>query len=223
MQGVSTDQQAELIRNEENRRRSRLFTALSKQLGERYLPECVGLLQYMVQHQGQQEVKAYCEKLADRLDEVVRRGESVVWMGPIGTGKDHLMASLLYVAVGKFGIECSWIDGQEWYSQTRDNIKKKALEEEALRPLLRPGILAISDPVPPAGRDLGDWNATQLSRVIELRYRQMKPTWMTTNMASIDQLASRIGEPACDRLRDRGHFIKCQWPSFRKTMYAPRT
>ncbi len=100
---------------------------------------------------------------------MVRDGRGIVLLGAVGTGKDHLLAAMLYRAVHA-GFACRWLSGQEFYGDLRDRMDSGKAEEQRFRELQTPDVLAISDPIPPVGSPTA-WNVAQLYRLLDRRYR----------------------------------------------------
>src|SRR5262249_2949114 len=95
---------------------------LAAQAGARYAPTRVSLDNYVVRHPGQRQTIDRLRALAERLPEAVRNGEPLVLFGTPGTGKDHLLAALLYVAAGRHGLRVQWTSGLRLYQAFRDAI-----------------------------------------------------------------------------------------------------
>lgn len=136
------------------------------------------------------------------MRENVEAGHSLIFYGPCGTGKDHLLAAAMFEACAK-GLQVYWANGLDWYGRVRDDIERT---EQMIDTLVRPTILAISDPVPPAvdgGKadgELSAWRIELLQRVVDARYRAMKPIWITINVTGIQGLRDRLSTPLADRL-----------------------
>jgi hypothetical protein len=55
-----------------------------------------------------------------------------------------------------------------------------------------------------------------LYRVLDRRYREVKPTWVTINAEDADDAKAKLGAPIFDRLKDNAELVPCFWPSFRE-------
>ncbi len=53
-------------------------------------------------------------------------------------------------------------------------------------------------------------------RIVDKRYRENRPTWLTLNVSSGAEAAERIGVQTYDRLRHSAMGLFCNWPSYRK-------
>ncbi len=190
---------------------------LALQLGARYSPARVSLDRFRIYHDAQKPVLDRLRALAPRLVELVGQGRGLIFFGPVGTGKDHLLAALLY-AVAEAIVEekpCHWVNGQEVFGQSRDRMKADLLEGELIQELARPQVLAISDPVPAVG-ELSAWNVGLLYRVLDRRYREMKATWASLNALSVEDADAKLSAPVFDRLREGAELFPCFWPSWRE-------
>lgn len=197
-------------------RRSRL----TAQLGKRYDEELVRHLDYFKIYDPAQE--KIIDKLvifeAVELADSLKNGASVIFYGPVGTGKDHLLAWLLYRAVDQ-GARAAWINGQEIFGEFRDNIDTGQRDRELFESLVRPDVLGISDPIPPVGKP-GNWDLGNLYRILDRRYRDLKPTWATLNALSLDDADAKLSAPVFDRLRHDASLFPCFWPSYRERVKA---
>lgn len=132
----------------------------------------------------------------------IESGASLIFYGPCGVGKDHLMAAAMFHAA-RSGFEVHWENGLDWFGRVRDDL---ARTEKHIETLVRPTVLAISDPVPPATKsgkadgDLTAWRIELLQRVVDARYRQLRPVWMTINATGIEGLRNLLSVPLADRL-----------------------
>lgn len=165
------------------------------------------------QQRRQQEVidamSAICQSIVD--------GESIppiVFVGPPGTGKDHIMAAMVRVAyVNEKSIVFK--SGAELWSATRDVISKQTTESDLRRSYVNPDLFCVSDPVPP-GAKLTEFQVGWLYQIIDGRYRQGRPTWMTLNVDESSQAESRLTPQIWSRVIDEAIIVDCNWKTFRK-------
>ena len=155
-------------------------------------------------------VLAYCESMGEEIVE----GRNVIFLGPPGTGKDHLMTAMMFAAVRAY-CTVEWINGVDFFGDLRDTIDSDALESDFKQRFVKPDVLAISDPIPPWG-DLTAFQAAFLFRVIDARYRQMKPVWVTANLSG--DAERRLGAQLVDRLRHDALVLSCNWISYRQAV-----
>lgn len=166
------------------------------------------------EEQGRQQaaIKS-CLGLIERIATKLTDDCGMVLFGPPGTGKDHILAAMLRGAA-KVGRSVWWINGLDFFGNMRDGMDAGTSEESTINQLATDDILAISDPLPPWG-PLTAFQAQTLFRVIDRRYRQGKPIWVSMNVADGKEAADRIGNAVVDRLRERVLTIHCNWPSYR--------
>jgi DNA replication protein DnaC len=203
----------------ESRRRSALAN-VARDLGERYSMQTVGKLEsFESYHPGQAQALKKVAAYAAELPEHRKRGRGLVLFGSVGTGKDHLVAWLLYRAAGVYGFSARWLSGQELYGDVRDRMETRDTESSLFASLCEPDILAMSDPLPPRG-DPTDWNLSQLYRLVDRRYRALRPTWITLNVRTEEEAYGRLSSPVFDRLREGAVMVRCFWPSYRERSQA---
>lgn len=149
------------------------------------------------------------------LPERVSAGEGIVLCGPSGTGKDHLAVSILKCAMMRDRLSGMYVPGLELFSEMRDVIGSHTSETQFVARFCTTDILLLSDPLPPRG-SLTDFQAAMLETIVDWRYRHLRPTFITLNVATGQEADERLGVPIVDRLRHGATVIKCDWPSFRK-------
>lgn len=162
----------------------------------------------------QQAAHDTLRRLAAHVYEHVNGGGNVVLYGPPGTGKDHLLVAVLRAAVAA-RFSATWINGQDLYGRLRDRIDSGVSEDALIREFCREDILVLSDPVPPKG-SASDYSATMLYRIIDRRYREMKSTWISVNVAGANEAVGALTGPVFDRLLDNSVRVYCDWPSYRR-------
>jgi len=153
-------------------------------------------------------LKAYCRALPGNVAN--RRG--LVLYGTCGTGKDHLLAAVVRRVVLVHGIKVLWTTGPRLFNAFRSEIDGSDLTSRNCRDV---EVLAVSDPIPPAGQ-LTPFISERLFGIVDARYSDGKPTWITCNVASREDMEHAIGVQTVDRLIDNAVLIRCDWPSYRK-------
>lgn len=190
-------------------------TQLERELGPRYSRDRTELNAYQVYDAKQGAAMKRILGVLAGLKDFVVQGRNLAMFGTVGTGKDHLLAYLLYQATTQ-GFSCRYANGQELFSRFRGTMDENSRETEkdVLSEFSRPDILALSDPLPPAGNN-SDWRREIFYRLIDKRYRAMKGTWITANVttATADQ---SFTEPVWDRIQQGAEVIVCDWQSFRE-------
>lgn len=212
---MARQQEVEQIRlDQEQRERAYAWDRLLQRIGRRYAD--VRLANFQADNDSQKKAVKLLSEFCDKLSERTETGQGLVFVGPKGTGKDHLAVACLRVAVLYEGLNAAWVDGQTLYQEFRDGIDSDIRERDALRTYTSPKILLISDPVPLA-ESLTPFQQSVLWRVVDRRYRDLRPTWVTMNVGNAEEAERRIGAQIVDRLRDGALSIVCNWPSHRKS------
>lgn len=190
---------------------------LSLRLGKRYSPALASLETFKVSNVEQKSALDRVKAILADLKTSIEEGRGLLLYGSVGTGKDHLLAAMLYAAT-LAGFDCQWVNGQEIFSSFRDNMDSGERESTLMSRFVTPHVLGISDPIPPLldPNKPNAWRAELLYRVLDARYRDCKPTWVTLNAKSPEDADAKLSEPVFDRLQDKAEFIACFWPSYRE-------
>lgn len=156
-------------------------------------------------------------------------GRNVVCYGPAGTGKDHILAAMLTFytmivtknadhiedewPIDHYVLNPVWISGAELFAGMRAAIDEK-YEAGYLEQLLGADVLVISDPT--IGVNATAYQLTTLYQIIDSRYTQMRPTWISCNATDREKLEARIGAPVVDRLLHDACVIPFNCGSYRR-------
>lgn len=185
-------------------------------LGYRYAQ--VTLLNFEVYDPKQKEIVSRLRHFADTMPDALAGGGGLLLFGGAGTGKDHLLAALLKIAIARHGLSAVWYDGQVLFEEARHAIKRDKEHEFRTR-LCEPHILALSDPQPPQG-DLSDYQIGLVRDLIDRRYRRCLSTWLTTNLDRRDDADRLLTAPVMQRLKESSGLVFCDWPSYRERQKA---
>lgn len=188
------------------------FQTLIQARGQRYAQNTLD--NYKIEHEGQSGVLERLRAFGAEMPSRIERGGGLILHGPQGVGKDHLMFSLLRIAILEYGFSVKWVDGVRLFAGLREAIREER-EAEKLNQLAEPVILAISDPPPPTG-SLTDYQLRVLRDVIDRRYQSLKSTWITTNVQSKEEGEQIFTAPLFARLKEDAHIEWMEWPSYRK-------
>jgi DNA replication protein DnaC len=193
------------------------LAVLKKRRGKRY-EDCT-LENYVSKSALQTDIVAKLRDYALHSDENIKIGKNVILFGPKGTGKDHLLMSLSKAVAVQTGSVSRWENGIDLFDKIRaDEFGKRRpleLHDEHFRYSIDADIFWISDPLPPTG-SLSEFDQRSFFKIIDKRYSQCKPTWLTLNVADGKEAESRMGSQTVDRLRHDALMLFCNWPSFRE-------
>lgn len=170
---------------------------------------------YKVSDPYQREVVDLVKDWADKFEQRVKRGEGLVLLGPVGTGKDHLAFGAVARGVSAVGSSALWVACRELFSNSRDAMVGDEGERRFVRTFLAPDVLILSDPTPPVGDGLTSWQSDLLFRVVDARWRAFRPTVVTANFADDRDAENAVGAPTWDRINDRAFVAVTNWGSYR--------
>lgn len=191
------------------------FASLMSKIGPRY--RNASFSAYRADRPGQAEAVAELRKYADEWAENRAQGRGIILYGPRGTGKDHLAVATIGKILCDSAASCDWVDGQDLYEQMRDRMGSDSTEREAIRRYTAPDVLILSDPIPQSSeKGISEYQQSVLWRIVDRRYRDLKPIWVTINVANAAEMSQRIGSQLTDRLMDGACVVHCNWASYRK-------
>jgi DNA replication protein DnaC len=169
----------------------------------------------------QQAAVAKARTYATEINDRVKRGQNLIFVGPRGTGKDHLAMAVARYAL-EANIQVEWHSGMDIFRDFRDAMRDKEkgeseyrTEKKLIRDLRSPTVLWISDPMPPTGA-LTEWQQGVLYSIVDERYNHRRATWITINAANAGEAAASLGAATQDRLRHDACVIECKWASYRR-------
>lgn len=114
------------------------------------------------------------------------------------------------------GKTVEWVNAASLWETCKACWGKQGHEvEDVLNPLIKADVLALSDPYPPDGQ-LDRHEKVWLYQLIDRRYRDMRPTWVTLNAKDAADAGAVLGAQVVDRLRDGAIVFECRWKSHRK-------
>lgn len=217
---TTAQREAEAVASE-LRKRDEAWEQLAVKIGVRYARMELSRFKFYGEAECQARQRGVVGQVRDymhQLPERVQAGSGLVLFGPPGTGKDMLAAVAMRAAVLNFGFSVDWVNGADLFGALRDAISTETAESKTLGKWIRPKILVLSDPVPPWG-SLTEFQAVSLFRVIDARYRNNLPTWVTLNVADGADAAMRMGPQVVSRLRQGAMSCVCDWPDYRSMIH----
>lgn len=187
----------------DRRCRVRSWEAFAEAIGRRYAACTFDA--FIASADVQREVLRQIREYAGAIEANCAIGRNVVLYGPVGTGKDHLLASLSRDAILEAGLSVWWSTGAN--VSDMNNVRGGGS-----------GVVYISDPAPPGG---ASYNAAKnLYKIVDSAYRDSRPVWISINAKDRKQAAEMLGMQVIDRIWDeRAVALHCNWPSYRR----PRT
>lgn len=192
-----------------------MWNELKKDRGRRYA-ECTFDNYDITDAKQRKVVDALRGYAADRSN--IENGVGVMLFGTKGSGKDHLLMALAREVVRNHGVCAYWMNGVSLHAELKrfdfDNKNiNVCLGSIDTRPERTP-IFWVSDPLPPSGA-LSEYQQRLLFEVIDMRYSDMLPTWMTMNVENGSEAETRMGAQNVDRLCHGALVLACDWPSYR--------
>ncbi len=138
----------------------------------------------------------------------------LLW-GPSGTGKDHLLAACVHrFLITRATIpSIEWTSGPRLFSQLRSAISQRESDGSVTRSLKQAGVLVVSDL---AMTTLTDFQREVLYDIVDSRYSNARPIWLSANVVSRKALEEATSVQIVDRLIDDAVYVSCNWPSYRK-------
>lgn len=189
-----------------------------QRLGRAALPQRFAdkrLDNYQPACQAAQQALATCRDFANRFDDAMRTGRSLILSGGVGTGKTHLATGIAH-AVLRSGRQALFSSVSRAIRAIKSTYSKTAdmSEGEAIALFVEPDLLILDE----VGVQFGsETEKMYLFEIINGRYELLKPTILISNLGLPD-LDKYIGTRVMDRLREGGgRAVVFDWPSYRRT------
>jgi len=110
-----------------------------------------------------------------------------------------------------------YIHYRDFSAMIRDSLKKDSEQDlaELMETWKRPTLLIIDDMM---DGNVTDWDLQQLGEIIDYRYSNMKPTWITTNISAKDLSVWPGFERSYSRLADKSWclYFEFKGPDYRR-------
>jgi len=200
--------------------RKRRLGLLADQIGKKYMTKDLTEREFYGSEADQAKQRTAFAKVDEFIANMktgVDAGKNLLLVGSRGTGKDFCLANCLRLAIWRYGFAVKWMDGSRLFLNLRDSMNKHAAKTEAqiIYDLSDFPIVALSDPMPAMG-NITEFQASILLSIVDARYRNDRPTWMTLNVSSRKEAEQRMGAMLVDRLFENSEVIFFDWPSYRE-------
>ena len=148
------------------------------------------------QHRTQKNALLNSQKfIKDYIDRKGQYSQGLIYMGPPGLGKTHLVVSVIKNLVMQYGVECKFVDFFELLRDIRHGYGEDISEKDFIDPYVGVQVLVIDELA--KGRNT-DWELTILDHFISARYNDDdKVTLVTTNFS--DKLEKVISSDRNDK------------------------
>jgi DNA replication protein DnaC len=181
----------------------------------------------------QEQVVARAKEFACSIWDSYAAGQNVLFLGPVGTGKDHLATALVRCllfesfkrqarahkageSLQPYEVEIKGIRGVDLMSEIREARTHGISEREWVANVAhRADLLYIDDVIAPSGQ-LENWEVNYLKTLLDAFDGKGKPVWLTANGVTREAMQMAIGAPNYDRLRLGAEIFVLDWPSYRK-------
>lgn len=157
-----------------------------------------------------QAAKDMALQYATTIVEQRQSGRNLIFVGSVGTGKDHLASAVVRTIVGH-GMSVAYARGSVLANEMLAVLKGDPLPEKyATR-----DFLVVSDIEPRGDKETSVFFQTSILDLIDERYRAKLPTIITSNIETRDAMNKAIGKRTMDRLCEDAVIIKMCWNSYR--------
>ena len=204
---------------DEKCRRDWEWSAVMSVIGRRY--EQATVENWIASTPRERDAKRTVEAYAAGLPEALRQGTNLLLGGTVGTGKTHLAVGVLRAANRMHGARVGVLIAADWFTTFREMFANRLQTTDAalMHMATEPDLLLLEDPAPERQENSG-WAVETLYRVLDRRYRLLKPTIVTANIASQAKGAEALGHRNYDRLRDGAVTVFLDFQSKRRPKAA---
>ena len=168
---------------------------------------------YIAKTSGQKKALAFAKEYAKNFDQVIKSGQSAIFVGKPGTGKTHLAIGIA-LNIMQQQRSALFVTVQRLIRRVKDSWRtKEETESEVIQAFASPDLLILDE----VGVQFGsEFEKQVLFDVLNERYENLKPSILLSNIPS-EELSDYLGERVTDRLRENGGaLIGFNWDSYRK-------
>lgn len=171
------------------------------------------LASYELNHGEEQEtaLRACCDYVREFAARS-QRGDGLVLMGSVGTGKTHLASAIVRHVTRKQGIAARFVTAPALFTRIKASYGGSGESEAGIIEEYASTALLVVDEI---GIGKGsDAELNMLYAILGHRYDECLPTILATNLAPAE-LRAWLGDRVVDRLRETNRVVMFQWPSYR--------
>ena len=172
-------------------------------------------LLYGVHRERQENVLSYTRGFAEDFARHRKAGTWLLFVGNTGTGKGHLCAAVINRIV-RSGWSALFTKTPRLLREIKDTFNRdsEVTQSEILRRMAALDLLVIDE----VGVQFGtDTERMILYEVLDLRYEEMRPVILTSNIRNMKTLEKILGERIIDRLFEgESRILFFDWESYRR-------
>jgi len=156
---------------------------------------------------GKRSIMDWGRKFRDHM----KTGRSLVILGDVGTGKNHLTSALINYVIENFFVQCLFTSVTQIFLELKDSFSRSDVsEKKVLDKFTSVGLLVVNE----IGLNTGtDYEFEKINYILNERIDQCLPFVLISNLSS-DQLALAVGDRLDDRIAEHP-VLNFKWPSFR--------
>lgn len=141
----------------------------------------------------------------------MKTGKSLILLGDVGTGKNHLSSAMINYVIENFLVRCLFTSVTQIFMEIKETFSKKnASERGAIEKFTEVGLLVVNE----LGLSPGtDYEFEKINFILNERIDNNRPFVLISNLNS-KQLEEVVGDRLADRIAEHP-VLNFGWPSFR--------